>query len=85
MECEFEKETINSDGSYTRTTCVRKAEVQEGGKLLCFMCAYEYIKEECNKQQDENEKLRKALENIVNDGFCEVNARTWAEQALKNK
>ncbi len=31
------------------------------------------------------EKLKKGYENIMKDGFCDANARFWAEQALKTE
>ncbi len=43
------------------------------------------LKAKLDSQAEEIKRLREALENIVNDGFCEVNARFWAKHALKGE
>ena len=78
MQCSFEKEITYPNGSYLYSRCVNKADIlitNDPCYGLCFICAY-------NKLREENEKLREACQAAL-DYLQEIPEFDWEKDLIE--
>ena len=71
MKCNFERKTaVNSEGSYTLTTCINKADITIGPDPcygLCYQHAYLKLQAELEKQRIELEFVKAQLSKYISE------------------